>query len=62
MLDGHFAATIPTPDAGKHRHAVHLELWQRNGKLTGEANAEATEEPAHYSLASYVELTRPVAH
>jgi CubicO group peptidase (beta-lactamase class C family) len=58
MLDGHFAATIPTPDAGQHRHTVHLELWQRNGKLTGEANAEATEEPAHYSLASFVELTR----
>jgi CubicO group peptidase (beta-lactamase class C family) len=62
MLDGRFAATIPTPDADKHRHSVHLELWQRNGKLTGEANAEATEEPAHYSLASYVELTRSAAH
>jgi hypothetical protein len=41
-----------------HNHSVHLELWQRNGKLTGEANAEATEEPAHYSLSSYVTLTR----
>jgi len=58
MLDGRFAATIPTPDAKLHTHTVHLELWQRNGKLTGEANAEATDEPAHYSIASYVELTR----
>jgi CubicO group peptidase (beta-lactamase class C family) len=58
MLDGQFAGSIPTPDAAHHRHAIHLELWARDGKLTGEANAEATEEPAHYSLASYVELTR----
>jgi len=58
MLTGRFAAVIPTPDASRHRHSANLELWQRDGKLTGEVNAEATEEPAHYSLASYVELTR----
>jgi len=58
MLTGRFAVLIPTPDAGRHRHSAHLELWQRNGKLTGEVNAEATDEPAHYSLASYAELTR----
>ena len=58
MLNARFAAAIPTPDAKMHNHSVHLELWQRNGKLTGEANAEATEEPAHYSLSSYVTLTR----
>jgi CubicO group peptidase (beta-lactamase class C family) len=61
MLTGNLASSIPTPDAAHHSHAVHLELWQRNGKLSGEANAEATEEPAHYSLASYVELTRLAA-
>ena len=61
QFDGHFTASIPTPDAEHHRHAAHLELWQRNGKLTGEVNAEATDEPAHYSLASYVELTRSAA-
>jgi CubicO group peptidase (beta-lactamase class C family) len=62
MLTGKFASSIPTPDAAHHAHAIHLELWQRNGKLTGEANAEATEEPAHYSIASYVELTRAAEH
>ena len=62
MLTGKFASSIPTPDAAHHSHAIHLELWQRSGKLTGEANAEATEEPAHYSIASYVELTRAAAH
>jgi hypothetical protein len=62
MLTGKFASSIPTPDAAHHAHAIHLELWQRNGKLAGEANAEAAEEPAHYSIASYVELTRAAEH
>ncbi len=62
MLTGKFAGSIPTPDAAHHAHAIHLELWQRNGKLAGEANAEATDEPAHYSLASYVELARAAVH
>ncbi|MGH9453502.1 MAG: serine hydrolase domain-containing protein [Terriglobia bacterium] len=58
MLVGVFAGSIPTPDAERFRHHMRLELWMRNGKLEGEANAEAAEEPAHYSLASYVELSR----
>jgi CubicO group peptidase (beta-lactamase class C family) len=58
MFVGLFPGSIPTVDVNRQRHYVRLELWQRgNGKLSGEANAEATDEPAHYSVASYVELT-----
>jgi len=59
MFVGLFNGSIPTPDANRQRHYVRLELWERGeGKLQGEANAEAADEPPHYSLASYVELTR----
>jgi hypothetical protein len=58
MLVGLFNGFIPTPDANRLRHHVRLELWLRNGMLQGEANAEAADEPAHYSLSSYVELKR----
>lgn len=58
MFVGLFAGTIPTPDASRYPSHVRLELWFRNRKLEGEANAEAVQEPAHYSLASYVELSR----
>ena len=59
MFVGLFSGSITTPDANPQRHHVRLELWQRgDGKLAGEANAEATDEPSHYSLASYVELAR----
>jgi CubicO group peptidase (beta-lactamase class C family) len=59
MFVGLFSGSIPTPDANRQRHYVRLELWQRgDGKMTGEANAEAADEPPHYSLASYVELAR----
>jgi CubicO group peptidase (beta-lactamase class C family) len=58
MLVGLFNGFIPTPDANRLRHYVRLELWLRNGMLQGEANAEAADEPAHYSLSSYVELKR----
>ena len=59
MFVGLFGGSITTPDANRQRHYVRLELWQRgDSKLTGEANAEATDDPAHYSLASYVELAR----
>ena len=59
MFVGLFSGSITTPDANRERHYVRLELWRRNdGKLAGEANAEATDEPPHYTLASYVELAR----
>jgi CubicO group peptidase (beta-lactamase class C family) len=58
MLVGQFDGFIPTPDANRLRHYIRLELWSRNGILQGEANAEAADEPAHYSLSSYVELKR----
>jgi len=59
MFVGLFNGSIPTPDGNRERHYVRLELWERGtGKLQGEANAEAADEPPHYSLASYVELAR----
>jgi len=59
MLVGQFPGFIPTPDANRLRHYVHLELWSRNGMLQGEANAEAAgDEREPYSLSSYVELKR----
>jgi hypothetical protein len=57
-LVGDFSGRIPTPDASRYRHSVHLEIALRNGKLEGEGNAQATDEPAHFSLASFVQLTR----
>ena len=59
MLVGLFNGFIPTPDANRQRHYERMELWLRNGMLQGEANAEAADdEPAHYSLSSYVEVKR----
>jgi CubicO group peptidase (beta-lactamase class C family) len=59
MFVGLFNSSIPTPDGNRERHYVRLELWERgDAKLQGEANAEAADEPAHYSLASFVDLTR----
>lgn len=59
MFVGLFSGSIPTADANRQRHYVRLELWQHGDrKMSGEANAEAADEPPHYTLASYVELTR----
>jgi CubicO group peptidase (beta-lactamase class C family) len=63
QLTGRFAGNIPTPDAGRHRHSILVSLRLKNGKLTGYASAQNTEEPVHYALSSYVELSqKPNAH
>jgi len=57
-LTGRFAGRIPTADAGRHPHVIGLDLRMRDGKLTGQAVAQTTDQPVYFALASYVELRR----
>lgn len=57
-IAGRFAATIPTTDARRHVHSVLLDLRLRDGRLSGPATAQTTEEPIHFALTSFVELER----
>jgi CubicO group peptidase (beta-lactamase class C family) len=57
-LSGYFPGKIPTPDADRYHSVLFVELWLRDGALTGEINAEALEPPPHYSLASFAKLER----
>jgi CubicO group peptidase (beta-lactamase class C family) len=57
-LQGRFLGAIPTKDASRHRHAVLLNLWLRDGKLSGEATAQTVGEPAYFALTSYAELSK----
>ena len=57
-LFGRVAARIPTADAGRHPHTIALELRLRDGKLSGQATAQTTDQPVYYALSSYVELRK----
>lgn len=57
-LIGFFAGNVPTPDASRHAHRVGLDIRLRNGKLEGYAAAMSTDNPIHFALSSYVQLTR----
>jgi CubicO group peptidase (beta-lactamase class C family) len=55
---GRFTGDIPTPDAERYApHFVRLDMYLRARKLSGEITTEATEEPAHFALSSYVDLS-----
>jgi CubicO group peptidase (beta-lactamase class C family) len=60
-FNGRFIGTIPTADVNRHRHNIVLNLWLRDGKLRGQASAQTTQQPVHYALTSYVELTKAAA-
>jgi CubicO group peptidase (beta-lactamase class C family) len=61
-LMGRFAGTIPTPDATRHPHTIQLNVFLRNGKLSGEASAVTWDTPLNYfALSSYVELSKKIA-
>ena len=57
-LAGRFAGTIPTADARRQPHTIQLELRPRDGKLAGQATALSSEQPIHFALSSYAELTK----
>jgi CubicO group peptidase (beta-lactamase class C family) len=57
-LLGRMTGRIPTADAGRHPHVIGLDLRMRDGKLTGQAVAQTTDQPVYFALASYVELRR----
>ncbi len=59
-LVGRFTGTIPTDEQRRHPHSVLLNVRLRDGALRGQASAQTTEEPVHYALTSYVELTKVV--
>ena len=59
VLTGRLAATIPTEDAARYPHYVTLNLWLRDGILSGSASALTPREPVWYfALSSFVELRR----
>jgi hypothetical protein len=57
-LTGRFAGQIPTSDARRHPHSVLLALRQDGNMLRGAASAQTLEQPIHFALTSYVEVTR----
>lgn len=61
--DGHelvafFPGEVPTPDADRRRTFLRLDLWLRDGNLSGEINAVAVHHREYYSLPSWVKLAR----
>ena len=57
-LVGRFLGRIPTPDADRYPHNILLDLRLRDGKLSGQATAQTITQPMHFSLSSYVELSK----
>ena len=57
-LIGRFAGSLPDRDARRHEHSVLLDVWLRDGMLSGQASAQTTGWPYYFALTSYVELSR----
>ncbi len=56
VLVGRVPLTIPTPDALRRPHGVHLQLWQRDEELVGFASALGWGGRNHFALSSPLHL------